>query len=101
MAMELETKVLMKETGEVLFRCPFDETAKAYSYAAEMEEFGLEVEVKIPTITDSLAHGLGVKDENLDEYNETVASEIDDHDGSCCAKESDGPASETSLPADQ
>ncbi len=39
-----------------------EEGEKAYSYAAELEEIGLSVEVINPTLTESLLYSLGASE---------------------------------------
>lgn len=78
-------QVIDKNTKEVLFECSIEETEKAYEFAGEMDEMGLDVEVKSPTITETLCDSLGIGEGEREEYEESVIAEIDDHDGSCCA----------------
>ena len=63
------------------------EAALAYEYAAEMESYGLDVEVDAPTITETLANSLGLSANSKEDYEQSVIAELEDHEGSCCAKE--------------
>lgn len=69
--------------------CPVTESEKAYAFAAEMEEMGLEIEVISPTLTDTLSESLGLTKEQLQEYKNSMEEEIEAHEGSCCFEESD------------
>ena len=66
-----------------------EEIEQAYHFAQKMEEMGLEVYVESPSITKTLALSLGISDQRLKTYEQSVDQEIDDHDcSSCAAKES-------------
>jgi hypothetical protein len=82
--MQSRVQVIDKNSGEVLFRTDMDKMSMAYEFAREMEEMGLDVEVKAPDIHETLADTLGVKPEDRSEYSESLAHEIDAHDDSCC-----------------
>lgn len=78
-------QVIDKASKEVLFECSLEDSEKAYEFAGKMDEMGLDVEVKTPTITESLCDSLGIERDEREEYEESVIAEIEDHDGSCCA----------------
>lgn len=74
-------------TQSVLFECDETDSEKAYQFAAEMEELGLDVEVLIPTLGETLSTSLGYSQEQLNEYKKSMEAEIESHDGSCCFTE--------------
>lgn len=82
-------KVIEKSSQNVLFECEISEIESAYKYAAEMDHMGIDVEVKSPTITESLANSLGLNFHQKEEYDNSVIAEIEDHDGSCCTRSSE------------
>lgn len=84
-----KVQVLDVQTEQVLFECEVTETEKAYMYAAEMEEMGLDIKVVIPTLGDTLANSLGVSREAQAEYKEDLEHEMDSHEGSCCFTDED------------
>jgi len=49
-------------SGQILMETGLEEGEKAYSYAAELEEIGLSVEVINPTLTESLLYSLGASE---------------------------------------
>ena len=67
-------------TENVLFECPVKDIEQAYKQAHNFEEMGLEVLIQSPSITETLAHSLGKTGSELEEYNESVRREMDDHD---------------------
>lgn len=79
-------KILVRDVGtqQVLFECPLTESEKAYQFAAEMEELGLDIEVVAPTLGDTLSSSLGLSREQQQEYKESLEEEMESHDGSCC-----------------
>ena len=51
---------------------------------AEMEEMGLDIEVVIPTMGDTLSSSLGLTKDQHQEYKDSLEEEMEHHDGSCC-----------------
>lgn len=79
-------KILVKDvqSKQILFECALTESEKAYQFAAEMEEMGLDLEVIIPTLGETLSNSLGHSKEELAQYKESLEEEMDSHEGSCC-----------------
>ena len=71
---------------QVLSTFDISQIASAYEYAAQMEDYGLDVKVIAPTITETLANSLGLSANLKEDYEQSVIAELEDHDGSCCAK---------------
>lgn len=82
-------QVLDIQTEQVLFECEIDQAEKAYAFAAEMEEMGLDIKVVNPTLADTLSSSLGLTGRALADYRESVEDEMEDHDGSCCVAKDD------------
>lgn len=80
-----KVQVLDVQTEQVLFECELDQSEKAYMFAAEMEEMGLDIKVVEPTLGDTLANSLGVSREQQAEYKADLEHEMESHEGSCCA----------------
>jgi hypothetical protein len=76
------------QTGQVLFECALKDVEKAYVYAAEMEEMGLDVKVVDPTLAETLTSALGLSASEKQEYRDSMEQEIEEHEGSCCFEES-------------
>lgn len=83
-----KTKIVVRDvqTQQTLFECSLQESEKAWQFAAEMEEMGLDIEVVIPTLSDTLSHSLGLTRQELEEYKKSMEEEMDSHEGSCCFK---------------
>lgn len=77
------------QTQQVLFECALTESEKAYQFAAEMEEMGLDIEVVAPTLGQTLSTSLGLSREQQQEYQESLEEEMEHHDGSCCFTDED------------
>lgn len=81
-----KVKVVDASSNETLVEYPIEDLEKAYQYAAHLEEMGLDIKVLAPSVTQTLCDSLGIEHDALEEYENSVVAEIDDHDGSCCAK---------------
>jgi hypothetical protein len=79
-----KVKVIDQQTEQVLFECSIKDSEKAYKFAAEMEEMGLDVKVISPTLNETLSSSLGLTQEQIQTYNESVEEEMEGHEGSCC-----------------
>ena len=82
-------RVLDQQTGQSLFECSFEESEKAYQFAAEMEEMGLDIVVVAPTLTETLTNSLGLSPEARAAYSHSLEEEIEQHEGSCCFEDQD------------
>jgi hypothetical protein len=86
-----KTKILVRdvETKQVLFECDLTESEKAWQFAAEMEEIGLDIEVIAPTLSETLSESLGLTRAEKDGYKESIEEEMQAHEGSCCFTDSE------------
>jgi len=84
---KLKIKVIDKGSGQTLFECTRDESAKAYQAAAEFEEMGLDIEVITPSLTASLSTSLGLSREQTEAFEKSLEEESLAHEGSCCFEE--------------
>jgi len=84
-------KILVRDvqSQQILFECAITESEKAYKFATEMEEMGLDIEVVSPTLGETLSDSLGLSKEAQEEYKESLEEEMESHEGSCCFKEND------------
>lgn len=72
-------------TRSELYSFDLDQYDQAYSKLVELEEMGLNVSIKVPSVTETLCDTLGLSAEEQEDYEQSVVAEIEDHDGSCCA----------------
>ena len=81
-----KSKILVvdKQSRQTLFECGIDDADKAYHYAGEMEEMGLDVEVLNPTLAQTLSNSLGLSAAQVQEYEASMEEEMEEHEGSCC-----------------
>jgi hypothetical protein len=86
-----KSKILVRDLHgqQTLFECPIQEAEKAWKFAAEMEEMGIEVEVISPTLSETLSTSLGLSAQQLAEYKQSMEEEIEHHDGGSCCFEKD------------
>ncbi len=76
--------VLDNASEQILYSCPIEDSQKAYAYAAEMEQMGIDVKVINPTLADTLSASLGLSREEQMNYQDSLEEEIEQHEGSCC-----------------
>ena len=86
---ERQVKVIEQISQQVLFQCDVKDQAKAYQFAREMEEIGVAVQIQTPSVSQTLAHSLGVKEQDWQEYQRSMEEELEDHD--CCSTMTDSP----------
>lgn len=79
--MQTLIRLIERNSGDLLAEYQFDESDKAYNYASILEQEGLEVDIRFPTITETMANSLGVKGEREKEYEESIEEELSAHDG--------------------
>lgn len=91
--MAKKVQVISIDSNEILFSCEVIEEEKAYAYASQMEQIGVEVKVVSPNVTDTLSDALGLDVENQEKFQESIFEEIHHHEGheseesdSCCVK---------------
>jgi hypothetical protein len=92
LAMEKEmpkVRVIDLQSGQTLFECSMQNSEKAYQFAAEMEEMGLDLKVVVPTLSATLASSLGLSRDEQTAYETSLEEEIEDHGGSCCFDDKD------------
>lgn len=89
-----KSKITVRDvhSGQVLFECGMDESHKAYAFAAEMEQMGLDLEIVSPTLAETLSNSLGLTEAQKQDYKDSLEEEIEQHDGSCCFED---PSDET------
>lgn len=80
--MSNQVRVLDSLSKTILFETSIDKISDAYSFAAQMEEAGLDIEIKAPGLAETLIQSLGASDQEISEYQQSMQDEIDDHDDS-------------------
>jgi len=87
------SKIQVVETDslQVLFECSMEESEKAYAYAASLEEMGVDVVVKAPTLSRTLSESLGLSAQDLRTYEESMEEELEHHEGGCCSEKLNSP----------
>ena len=87
---KVRSKIKVRDisTQQVLFECDVTESEKAFQFAAEMEEMGLDIEVIAPSLGETLSASLGLSREEIEAYKQSMEDEIEHHDGGSCCFES-------------
>ena len=78
-----QVKVIDKSSGETLFECPLEKRDQAYSFAAQMEQMDLEVDIIAPSLNESLGRSLGLNDSEIEKLKQVMEEEIDSHNDCC------------------
>ena len=66
----------------ILFETTIEKISDAYSFATQMEEAGLDIEIIAPGLAETLIQSLGATTEEIKAYKQGLQDEIDDHDDS-------------------
>jgi hypothetical protein len=75
-------EIIDKQSQTVLYRFSLEETTLAFKKAQEcVEEFDLDIELKLPTITETLGRGLRLSEEQLALLEKSAIDELSDHEG--------------------
>jgi hypothetical protein len=77
-------KIIDRGTNQILFECPINESSRALREAAQLEEYGVDIQIISPSVTETLAEALGLSSEEREKLAQSSHDEIADHEGSCC-----------------
>jgi hypothetical protein len=72
-------KLIDRLTGSILFECPIEEIESAYTKAEEYEEMGLDIELKAPSMPETLIRSLGATEDSVELLNKGIEEEIASH----------------------
>ncbi len=90
---KLKIQVIETNSGSVMQEFDLDQLDAAYALAGSLEEMGLDISINHPTLSDTLSHSLGLSEEQIKDYKDSLIEEIDEHEGdyggSCCFKKED------------
>lgn len=82
--MSRRIKVIEINSKEVLFECDVDDEDKAYAYAKDMEDMGIEVEINSPSLPETLVSTLGANQEDIEALKKMMNEEIESHSETTC-----------------
>ena len=79
--MSNESKIMLihLESHEVIYEYALNQSDEAYSMAKELEKAGVAFELRIPSVTETLADSLGASDQEKENLRQSEASEIEGH----------------------
>ncbi len=72
-------QVIDKISGTILFKTSIEKIADAYTFAEQMEEAGLDIEIIAPGLLETMIHALGANDNEIADYKKSMDDEIADH----------------------
>lgn len=84
--MKKTIKLKDTQSDQVLYSFTIEELQNAYDKALELENYGVDVSLEIPSLPETLLHSLGAKSEDLFKLKKEINSEIESHGESCCYK---------------
>ena len=87
--MSNQVRVLDSLSKTILFETSIDKISDAYSFAAQMEEMGLDIKVIVPTLSATLSSSLGLSKDQQLAYEDSLEQEMEEHEGSCCFADND------------
>jgi predicted peroxiredoxin len=80
--MSNQVRVIDVLSNTTLFETSLDKISDAYSFATQMEEAGLDIEVVAPGLAETLITALGANKKEVDEFKQSLQEEMDEHDDS-------------------
>lgn len=75
-----QVRVIDSISGTTLFETSIEKMADAYAFATQMEEAGLDIEIKAPGLAETLIKSLGADEAEINQYKQSLQDEIDEHD---------------------
>ncbi len=73
-------RVIDNISGSILFETSVEKISEAYSFAAMMEEEGLDIKITAPGLAETLISSLGADDAEIQEYKISMDNEIEAHE---------------------
>jgi hypothetical protein len=80
--MSNQVRVIDVLSKTILFETSLDKISDAYSFATQMEEAGLDIEIVAPGLAETLISALGANDKEISEFKQSLQDEIEEHDDS-------------------
>ena len=78
--MSNQVRVIDNISGTILFETSIEKIDEAYSFAALMEEEGLDIKIDAPGLAETLIQSLGADDLEISEFKKSMDNELADHD---------------------
>lgn len=72
-------RVIDNLSGSTLMETTMDKIQDAYSFAAMMEEEGLDIKIEAPSLSETLIASLGASEEEITKYKNGLEEEINSH----------------------
>lgn len=76
--------VLLDDEGQVLATYSLEDRDKAYEYAEELEEMGISITLKEPSLPETLIRSLGASQMDTETLKNEIEEEISAHGEPCC-----------------
>ena len=82
--MSSKIQIYEVQTETILQEFEFSDFEKAQKYALEMENLGLEIKLKAPSLPETLARELGASKSDLNSLKDVIDAELESHNQSPC-----------------
>lgn len=82
---------LYDEEGQELASFPLEQKEAAFDYAEKLEEMGISVVLKEPSLPESLIVSLGANSSDRAQLQKEIDEEIEAHDTPCCGTVTTSP----------
>ncbi len=76
--------LLLDDEGQLLATYDLDKRDQAYQYAEQLEEMGINVTLREPSLPETLLRSLGASEEDTETLKKEIDEEIAAHDTPCC-----------------
>ena len=70
-------KILDKATGEVIHDYPLEDLERASLRAKELEEWGIDIQLSVPNVIETIGHSLGQLDKKR--LDQEIDEELSEH----------------------
>ena len=78
--MSNQVRVIDNISGATLFETSIEKIEDAYSFAAMMEEVGLDIKIEAPGLSETLIKALGANESEIADYKKSMDEEIEGHE---------------------
>ncbi|MBC7537918.1 MAG: hypothetical protein H7281_03805 [Bacteriovorax sp.] len=78
--MSNRVRVIDNISGTVLFETSIEKISEAYSFAAILEDEGLDIKIDSPGLAETLIKSLGADEAEIAEYKQSMDNELVDHE---------------------
>jgi len=77
--MSNQVRIIDNISGSTLFETTLEKISDAYSFAAMMEEEGLDIKIDAPGLAETLISCLGADEKEIADFKKSMDDELEEH----------------------